>query len=161
MKQLLQNLLGRSLRDIILGGVVDLDCIPADFIPFLERVYLEVEEQLLEMSRDERTLHMTIAFVDGIHVDCELEETMRLCRSSIGKYVLTDPLADNRIEFINIYAGQNDSVMAVEFNLKSGQMLFFDPSFIDGINFGGIEQKATWLNNSGEHHVIQLGPIAN
>lgn len=27
-------------------------------------------------------------------------------------------------------------------------MLFFDPTFIDGINFGGQEQKAIWLSNS-------------
>lgn len=154
MKQLLQEIVGQSLGDIILSGVVDLDCIPADFIPLMDRVYLEIGEQLVELSRDERTLQLDIAVVDEVRLDCKMEDTQRFCRSSIGKYVLTDPLADNRIAFISIYAGQNDSVKAIEFNLVSGQMLFFDPSFVDGVNFGGVEQKATWLDNSEEYHVI-------
>ena len=159
MKQLLENLLGQSLRDIILSGVVDLNSVPADFIPLLDRVYLEVGQQLVELSRDEQTLQLDISFVDEDHLDCEMEDTQRFCRSSIGRYVLTDPLADNRIAFINMYAGPNDSVEALEFNLVSGQMLFFDPSFVDGVNFGGVEQKATWLDNSAENNVTFIGPI--
>lgn len=159
MKQLLHKTLGRSLGDIILSGVVDLDCIPADFVPLLDRVYLKIGDQLVELSRDELTLELNVALVDEVRVDCVMEDTHRLCRSSIGKYVLADPLADNRIAFITIYAGQNDAIKAIEFRLVSGQMLFFDPSFMDGINFGGIEQKAVWLNNPIECREIILGPI--
>lgn len=159
MKHFLQTLLGQSLRDIVLAGVVDLDCAPADFIPFLESVYVEVGEQLVELSRDERTLHLKVAVVDAMRLDWELEDTQRFCRSSIGKYVLTDPLADNRIAQISLYAGKDEAVMAIELALVSRQIVFFDPTFVDGFNFGGIEQKTTWLNNSENYHVIVLGSL--
>ena len=126
MTELLTRLLGQSLQDVILGGVVDLDCDPADFVPLLGCVYLDIAGHLIQLSRDERTIQLNVSCVDAVHLDCELEDTQRICRSSVGRYILTDPLADNRIARINLYTNKNDGVIAIEFILASCQVLFFE-----------------------------------
>ncbi len=41
---------------------------------------------------------------------------------------------------------------ALQMTLKNGQILFFDPTFVSGINVGGIEQYEFWrTNNVGKH----------
>lgn len=156
MTALFKQLTGQTLQDIVLCGVVDLDCDPADFIPLLDRVYLEIGDRLVEIRRDDRTLRINVGYVESVHLECELENTQRLCRSSIGRYALTDPLADNRLVKIIAYLDESESIQAFEIGLQSGQMIFFDPAFVDGINFGGSEQKATWLANSHVYRVISV-----
>lgn len=65
-------------------------------------------------------------------------------------------LCSCRPERFVLYGVEGETFSAIELILKSGQMLFFDPLFIDGINFGGAEQKAIWLTNSENHQSIVI-----
>lgn len=156
MKDLLRTLLGQPLSDVVLCGIVDLGEDPADFVPLLERVYLEVGGQLVELSREKYSVHLNVAIVSAIYVDCELEETYRVCRSSVGAYVLTNRFADNRITSIDLYVDRDDRLLTMELRLICGQTLFFDPSFIDGINFGEADQRHCWLENAVAYELITL-----
>jgi len=156
MTELLQALVDQTLDDVILYGVVDTNDLPADFIPILDRIYLVVGGSLVEIVRDESSVRLTAGTVTNFRVVRELENGMSACRSSIGKYVFADPYADNRIAKIIVYPDKDGAYRAIEIALRSGQTIFFDPSFIDGIKFGGVEQKAVWLANWESHETITI-----
>ncbi|MEL6894683.1 MAG: hypothetical protein AAFP90_01085 [Planctomycetota bacterium] len=86
----------------------------------------------------------------------ELESGQRVCRSSIGKYTFTNPNADNRVQQFVLHGLNDDSVAALEMVLESGQVLFFDPTFFDGINFGGVEQREIWRENSSSQEITTI-----
>lgn len=152
MIEVVKRLLHQSMDDIILCGIVDLKEKPADFVPLMDRVYLIADGSLFELQRDD--IRLTVRNAASVHMRNDLEDGHLPCSSSIGKYVFTDPWADNYIVRVVIYGSEGDSCEAIEIVLRSGQTLFFDPSFIDGINFGGIDQKAVWLANSRTHDAV-------
>jgi hypothetical protein len=158
MTEILQKLVGQPLNDLILYGVVDTNDEPADFIPFLDRIFLDVGGSLVEITEDTVTAGLTVCMVANVRYtfESELEEGHLPCRSSIGKYVLVNPHADNRIVKIVGHGVMDGAYQALEFALQSGQILFFDPLFWDGINFGGIEQKSLWLANAESHESITI-----
>lgn len=149
MLDLLKSFLGKSLEDVLVYGVVDTNDEPADFIPFLDYVFIVIDGVSIRLWRDEGTVRLSASITDEAPLSCELEDGHLPCRSSIGRYVLADPKsAHNQIERLALYGIAGETFAALEIQLMSGQMLFFDPWFIDGINFGGQEQKAIWLANT-------------
>ena len=114
----------------------------------LERVYLAIGDSIIEISCDKKTVRLSAIVVAEVATrPSEPESGLLPCVSSIGTYLLTNPYADNRIARIVVYDEENGSFGALEIILECGQILFFDPMFFDGINFGGIEQKEIWLAN--------------
>lgn len=156
MKTNLQMLVGKVLEDIILRGVVDLDDDPAEFVPLMDRIYLLIGDSLLSLWAQESDNNLAFEFVEAIQSSSDLEETQVGCRSSVGKYTLLNPLADNRISEITLYQSTPEHYSAIELTLFSGQVLFFDPSFFDGINFGGPDQKALWQANAPQCDAITI-----
>lgn len=149
MFHLLKSCLGKSLDDILVYGVVDTNDEPADFIPLMDYIFIIVDGTRVRLGRDEATIRLSVSITDEAALYCELEDGHLPCRSSIGRYVLADPnSAHNQIERLVLYGIAGETFTALEIQLISGQMLFFDPLFIDGINFGGPEQKAIWLANA-------------
>ena len=150
MIDILKSLVGLKLEDIVLAGYFDPDE-PAEFAPMLSRVYLIIGERMLQLALDETTtIALLIRFVETIEVTIEMEEELTWCRSSMGDLLLKAPQAENVISKIIVYfdnEGDREKFRALEFVLSSGQLLFFDPLFIDGINFGGQEQKDDCLNH--------------
>lgn len=151
MLNLIKSCIGKSLKDVIVYGIVDINEDLADFIPVLDYVFIIVDETCVRLWRDEATVRLSASVTDEAPLSFEPEEGHLPCRSSIGGYVLADSnSAYNQIKQLVLYGAAGETFAALEIQLMSGQMLFFDPSFIDGINFGGQEQKVIWLANT-EH----------
>ena len=149
MIDLLKTCLGKSLDDVSIHGIVDTNDKPADFLPLMDYIFITIGGASVRLLRHEVSLRLSVSITDEAPVFCEFEEGHLPCRSRIGSYVLADPNSDqNQIKRFVLYGVASDSFAAFEIQLESGQMLFFDPTFIDGINFGGQEQKAIWLSNS-------------
>lgn len=150
MIDILQSLVGLKLEDIVLAGYFDPDD-PAEFAPMLSRVYLIIGERMVQLTLDDTTTtSLLIRFVETIEVTIQMEEDLTWCRSSMGDFLLTNPRFENVISKIIVYFdndGDNEKYRAIEFVLNSGQLIFFDPQFLDGINFGGQDQKDYCLNN--------------
>ena len=156
MTKILQSLIGQTVEDVVLCGIVDTDDDPADFTPILDRIYLLIGESTMQIERDEASVRLSVRLVANIETPTELDDGQAGCRSSVGKYVFVNPLADNRISNIIVYDDDNGMYRALEILLESGQLIFFDPSFFDGINFGGADQKAIWLDNTATYDAITI-----
>lgn len=151
MVDVLKIILGNALEDIVLTGFVDTQESPIEFVPLLNQVNLVIGTAFVKIQRED-DCSLTISIVQELSVPRVDDEGFSPCRSSIGKYVLTDPHSDNRIATILEYLEpRTERMLAIEFVTESGQSLFFDPLYHDGINFGGAEQKATWQRNSKEY----------
>jgi len=137
MTKTLETLLGIEIKDVVLQGVLDTDEHVPEFIPCLDRVYLILDHVTVEISRDRETVRLSVRDVPELPIVVPPEEGWIACRSSVGNYVLVDPLADTRISEIIAYGCEGHAYQALEFRFISGQLLFFDPSFFDGINLGG------------------------
>lgn len=153
MITILPKLIGKDVYDVMIYGVVDTEEEPVEFLPVLSTVFLTVGELTVRLLRDETTARLVVSESDEAVLPFELESGHRICQSSIRKFVLNNPNADNRIQRIVVHNGSEDSVGALEIVLQSGQTLFFDPTFFDGINFGGVEQKAIWQENANTDEV--------
>ena len=153
MLDLLKSYVGKSLDDFLVHGIVDTNSIPADFIPLLDYVVIIIDGASVRLWRDEATIRLSVSVTDQAPRLCELEDGHLPCHSSIGCYVLADPNSNqNQIKQFVLYGVAGETFAALEVQLMSGQMLFFDPSFIDGINFGGQGQKEIWLANT--EHIV-------
>lgn len=148
MSTILQKLIGQDVYDVQLYGVVDTDEEPVEFLPVLDAIYLLLGDVTLRLRRDDITARLLVEESNEPFIPFELESGHKICRSSIGKFVLNNPNADNRVRRFVLHNQSGESLGALEVVLNSGQVLFFDPSFFDGINFGGIEQKAIWEENA-------------
>lgn len=142
-----------NLVDIFLCGVVDFENSLAEFTPILTYIFFVFETEIIKFESIEQHSKLKIKYVDAVtcEFDFELEEDMYPARTSISEIVLTDTLAENTVNYIQIYGESiiNNELIcyAISFKLNCGQEIFLDPSYIFGINIGGQEQKNAWFNN--------------
>ena len=140
-----------NIVDIYLVGMMYLDDGIAEFLPWMDYVYLEFDTKIIRFKFIEDSLKLKIEYVESAIYDFEVEEDMYPAKSSIGNIILISTLADNRVRSIEIYGDEwIDGELicdAICFNLGSGQELFLDPISFLGINIGSKEQKDLWLKN--------------
>jgi len=159
MKNLLESLCGQLIKDIVLRGVVDTDDEPVVFLPKYDRVYLVLENFTIEMADDdsEGKVRIRASIVNEVCAVVNLDEGQLPCQCSIGSIAFANPLAENRIKRVVAYNPDGNAYRAIEIVLTSDQILFFDPMFFNGINLGGVEQKAVWLANEEQHVAVIFG----
>lgn len=141
-----------NISDILLSGVVDIENGIAEFTPMLTYIFFEFDTKIIKFESIEQYSKLKIEYVDSVTYDFEIEEDMYPAKSSIIEIVMTDTMADNSTNSIEIYGdcSENNKVLicdAICLKLNCGQELFLDPTYFFGINIGGMEQKKAWLNN--------------
>ena len=141
----------QSILDIYLIGMMYLDDGIAEFLPWMDYVFLEFDTEIIRFKFIEESLKLRIEYVKSAVYDFEIEEDMYPAKSSISNLILISTLADNTVKSIEIYGDEwVDGELicdAICFNLNSGQELFLDPISFLGINIGSKEQKDLWLKN--------------
>ncbi|MGO4543008.1 hypothetical protein [Paenibacillus sp. 2TAB19] len=158
---MLQNILniikGKSIEDINLTGFIYLeDNGIYEFTPMLRFVYVRFESEYLEFESINQYSRLKIAVVPTIRHNFELVEDFLPAVSSINDLVLISASSlTNIVSSITIYnLEETDTEITCDsilIRLRNKQVLFFDPTFISGINIGGIEQYEFWrLNNDEE-----------
>ncbi len=156
MSTILESLIGQDAYDVVIFGIVDNDEEPAEFLPVLDAVFLLIGDVTVRLLRDDATARLRISQSTDAVIPFELETGQRVCRSSIGKFTFANPNADNRVQQFVLHGANDDSAAALEMVLQSGQILFFDPTFFDGINFGGVEQREIWRENSSSQEATTI-----
>ena len=105
---------------------------------------------MIKFESIEQYSKLKIKYVNTLSYKFE-DEDMYLANSSISKLVLTNVLADILVKSIGIYGSEqidNELICdAVSFHLNTGQELFIDPGFTDGIGIGGEHQRDVWFKN--------------
>lgn len=139
-----------KIIDILVCGLVDIENGIAEFIPMTDDIYFEFETKIIKFESVEQYSKLKIKYVNTLTYRFE-DEDMYLANSSISKVVLTNILADILINSVEIYGGEqidNELICyGASFHLSTGQELFIDPGFSDGIGIGGEHQKNVWFNN--------------
>ncbi|MGF1487523.1 MAG: hypothetical protein ACFBSE_10580 [Prochloraceae cyanobacterium] len=141
-----------NISDILLSGVVDIENGIAEFTPMLTYMFFQFDTKIIKFESIEQYSKLKIEYIDSVTYDFEIEEDMYPAKSSIIEIIMTDTMADNSINSIEIYGyfSENNKVLicdAICFKLNCGQELFLDPTYFFGINVGSNEQKKAWLNN--------------
>ena len=139
-----------KILDVYVCGLVDIENGIAEFIPMTDDIYFKFDTTIIRFESVEQYSKLKIQYVNQFTYKFE-DEDMYPANSSIGKIVLTNIMADMMVKSIEIYgAEQTDNELichAASFLLNTGQEIFIDPGFCDGIGVGGQHQKDTWLRN--------------
>ncbi|MFC4776113.1 hypothetical protein ACFO9Q_04950 [Paenibacillus sp. GCM10023252] len=158
---MLQNILSiiksKPIKDINLTGFIYLeDDGIYEFTPMLRFVYVKFGEVYLEFESINQYSRLKITVVPSIRHNFELVEDFFPAISSISDLVFINSTSiSNIVSSITLYNLEEyeneitcDSTMI---KLRNEQVLFFDPTFISGINIGGTEQYEFWrINNTEE-----------
>ena len=141
----------QSVLDIYLLGMMYVDEGIAEFLPWMDYVFLEFDTRIIRFKFINDSLKLKLEYVESATYDFEIEEDMYPAKSSISNLILISTLADNVVGSVEIYGDEwiDNELMcdAICFNLDSGQELFLDPISFSGINIGSKEQKDLWLKN--------------
>ena len=125
-------------------------------------LFIEFEEYILKLESINQYSKLKIKFVDEVmfDFDFEIEEDMIFAKNSVAELILIDTMVDNRIESLECYNMElrDEGFECDSFFIKlfSGQELFFDPTYIFGINIGGKKQKESWLKDLPKEILFNL-----
>lgn len=149
-----EALKNKTITDIYSVGFVDDEDGISVFHENLNYLYIEMESRYIKLQSINQYSALKIQMVDRIDYDYEIDEDWKKAKTSIANVVLNDSMSlGNKISKLILY-NLNDKELtcdAAEFVLENGQILFLDPSYLFGINIGGIEQKKVWEDNCKEY----------
>lgn len=148
----LAELLNKRISDIIKIGFTTLENGYAH-MSFLDRyLFIELDSVILKLTSVDQYSQLEFEITPEITFDIELDDDLTPGKASVATIILTDNMADNRIDTIELfYCGdKTDSKTtchAISIYLACGQEIFIDPTYYFGLNIGGKEQKEKWLLN--------------
>ncbi len=150
----IQDLIGKPLTDIILTGEIVVRDGVGEFLSSTEAYFFVIADHTLRCKADPKDLSLAMEPIPELtYPDNPFEDTIPGW-SSIGPTVLLDIWQDTRIAKITLHgARQWDSLPwvanAISLFLQNGQELFMDGYSTLGMNLGGAEQRALWMENNG------------
>lgn len=141
-----------SISDMHQLGVLEIEEGVSEITTFHTHLYIIFDNIILKFESVNQYSKLSFQYIEDIKFDFEIEEDMIPVKNSIAEIVLNDTMTDNRVESLDIYGMETDSEEnqicdALSFHLVCGQELFFDPTYMFGINIGGERQKNLWLRN--------------
>ncbi|WP_321388020.1 hypothetical protein [uncultured Enterococcus sp.] len=152
MEQIKKLLKENRIKEVYLVGFVDEVNGVFEFCPDLRFLYFEFAEGIVECRSVEQCSRLQLKIVDSIRHDFEIDEDMFAATSRAGELILDNPeLLTNEIARLTAYglkqADGEMNCLALEMQLKSGQFIFIDPTFLHGISVGSHNQKKLWKEN--------------
>lgn len=156
LKKYIRN---KTITDIYSVGFIDDEDDICVFHKNLNYLYIEMDSQYIKLQSINQYSALKFQLVDCIDYDYEIDEDWKKAKSSIANVVLNNSMSLGNIIRKIIFYNLNEkdlSCDAAEFVLENGQILFFDPSYVFGINIGGIEQKKTWKDNYKEYDSVSV-----
>ncbi|WP_061236042.1 hypothetical protein [Leptospira weilii] len=157
LKQIVSD---NMIQDIKTWGLFDLADGIGEFIPQFKFLYLCTSSGIIAFESIEQYSKLKISCHEKIQLPLELEfikreEDLILTILSISELILVNPMADNLVDKMEIfnYVQLQDEIHCDSLNviLKNKQNIFLDPTFLQGIKIGGIEQYKFWIENIVEH----------
>ena len=155
LQHILDLIKSKPIEDINLSGFVYLENGIYEFTPMLRFVYVRFGDEYLEFESIDQYSRLKISAVPAVRYNFELVEDFFPAVSSISDLVLVNPMSNkNIVSSIMIYnLKETESEIichSILIKLNNEQILFFDPTFLSGINIGGIEQYEFWRFNNSE-----------
>ncbi|MCR5527049.1 MAG: hypothetical protein K6F39_06670 [Lachnospiraceae bacterium] len=144
------TLRGKSIKDFIAVGAVDIEDGIAEFLRDLRFLYIEFEVGYLRLESVMQYSMLKIGFVEEPDYDYEIDEDMVKAKESIAEIVLENSLwLGNEINKITLYDYdcKTGYCAAMKLELSNGQIIFIDPSYYFGIKVGGSGQEKIWEEN--------------
>lgn len=151
LKEFIRN---KTITDIYSVGFIEDEDEICEFHKILDYLYIEINSQYIKLQSINQYSALKLQLVDCIDYDYEIDADWKKAKSSIANIVLNDSMSIGNIIRKIIFYKFNDKELtcdAAEFILDNGQILFFDPSYLFGINIGGINQKKSWQDNYKEY----------
>lgn len=157
----IKNIVNKCTIDgIYVKGFIDIENNIGEFYSDMNYLYFEVGKNLLiEFKVIKQYSKLKVSLVNEITYEYEIDEGMIYAKTSLGKIILADTLMINDIDIIKFYNIESADIEfiicdAVEFQLGTGQIIFIDPLFYDGIGIGEISQKEVWVNNNTKDYKV-------
>ncbi|MBP1048415.1 hypothetical protein I6N96_19215 [Enterococcus sp. BWM-S5] len=165
IEQIKQLLDGSRIKEIYLVWVMDTEAGLLEFYPDLRFLYLEFATGIIECRSVEQYSRLKLSLVDSVRYDFEIDEDMFRATSRAGELILDNPdLLTNEITSLTFYDVKESEkevhCLALEMQLKSGQFIFIDPTFLHGIGIGGYNQKKLWRENLPEGLEVKAKRVA-
>lgn len=153
LKDITQVMRKFYLDEIYLTGFVDLEENGmAEFVANSDYLIFEFGEQLIKIQSIEQYTKISIAKVDTIKIDIDLEDVIP-AKSRISGVIFNNPMIDNKVAVIELFNLEviNYELICDAFKLilSNNQEIFIDPSFL-GINIGGSGVEELWRYNLPE-----------
>ncbi|WP_086347926.1 hypothetical protein [Candidatus Enterococcus clewellii] len=160
MDRIIQLVKGNRLKEVYLTGFIDEVDGQLEFCPDLRFLYFEFASGFLECLSIEQYSRLQLKIVDSVKHDFEIDEDMFAGISRAGDLILDVPDSQtNEIIKIVVYDLNVSEVqitcVALSLWLRSGQHIFLDPSFLQGIGSGSDSQKDYWEENLKEHRKVE------
>jgi hypothetical protein len=149
---LFTKLKNKNITDIVRVGFIDIEDNIAEMTIMNEYMFIEFDDIFLKLTSVEQYSRLKIELSDNLSFDFEIDEDMIKSKVSVDTIMLDDTMADNRIDFLELYTSStiDDNQLicdAISIHLVCNQEIFIDPSFYFGLNVGGINQKKKWFDN--------------
>ncbi|WP_433943148.1 hypothetical protein [Paenibacillus sp. SN-8-1] len=153
LKEITEVMRKSCLNEIYLTGFVDFEENQlSEFVANTDYLIFEFGEQLIKFQSIEQYSKLSIAKVDTIKIDIDLEDVIP-AKSRISGVIFNNPMLENKIamiELFNIDVNNCELICdAVKLILTNRQEIFLDPSIL-GINIGGSGVEELWRNNLPE-----------
>lgn len=156
LQHILKVIKEKTIEDINVPGFISLEENGVyEFTPMLTFIYIKFGEAYLEFESIEQYSKLKITEVPSIRHQFDLVEDLYPAVSSIIDLVLIDPMSltniVSSIQIYNLEETENEIICdSILIKLRNEQVLFFDPTFLSGINIGGMEQYEFWRSNDEE-----------
>lgn len=149
------EIIGHTVRDVVLTGIVLEKNGVTQFVPNYGRIYFILDVGIIEFREVEVDLSMVAAMVSEIGFDEDFQDDEKPGKISIGHVVLLDTLMRNQISKVQLYGVRNSDRQEIRFNgisifLDSNNEIFLDSCGTLGLNIGGEAQRKLWLQNSSQ-----------
>jgi len=152
--------INKPIEDIIVVGGIDKDDEVIEFRKDLRFLYFKFDTFFLKLKSVNQYSKLELSIVDKIAYDYEIDGDEVYAKTSVFEIILNDPMSlENIIKKMFFYnlEEDNDSIIcdALEMVLENGQCICIDPSFLQGINIGGIEIIKQWKDNYSDRQGIE------
>ncbi|XVU23262.1 hypothetical protein ACQPZJ_39315 [Actinoplanes sp. CA-054009] len=173
MKPLLPALDGARLNEILLPGYLDRDDDgPPRFVPLMGRAYLDLGDQLLHLdgAAHEGLLTLSLATTPTNSAYMADDEDYEFATVTIGSLFFdtsTNPaITEIRYAVTARYGDRPPEpapgeylVRCVEFRLRYGGRLFFDPMTFERLRMAASDGYDTWQRNDRPRDEEVFGPV--
>ena len=151
MNHIFSNLGDLTITDIIKVGFIDLEDDVLEMTIMNDTLFVEFNDTFLKFTSIEQYSKLKIEIVEVVSFDFDMIEDVKPAKVSVSTIILTDTMADNTIDFLEIYSPtiKDEYIIcdSVSIHLVCKQEIFVDPTFYFGLNVGGAGQKDKWLEN--------------
>jgi hypothetical protein len=160
-----------AVADVFVGGIIDHEAEPKEFVRLMGCVYLRLGDTLLCCREEKQQLQIRLNIVEHIDMAYSAEQSSTLeqyefCIMSMSSLLLNNGYPEHIICRLRCFADvHSDPTSAmfrcIAFEFEGGDVIFMDPAHTLGISVGGKDQLLTWLTSLVETDCYEISVPPN